>query len=159
MTEKFTLVIAREHAWNYFQLHANQRMAVFNFFVVLTGVLSAGIAGVMQGSAKLALIGIILGPLLPLLSFVFWKLDQRTSFLIKHAEAALLDLERSMPVQSVQLFMTEPQLSQEAKLKTDDWSRQWSYGNSFGLIFISMALIGIISTVLCVLKFVGKISW
>jgi len=29
-----------EYAWNYFQLHAGQRMASFNFFVVIAALLS-----------------------------------------------------------------------------------------------------------------------
>ena len=32
---------AREHAWNWFALHATQRMQAFNFFVVATAFLIA----------------------------------------------------------------------------------------------------------------------
>lgn len=34
---------ARDHAWQYFALHASQRMSVFNFFAVFAGVLAAAI--------------------------------------------------------------------------------------------------------------------
>jgi len=83
------------HAGRYFELHANQRMSVFNFFLALSGVVSAGLAALVQGSAHLIFLGILLGLLLVLVSFIFWKLDQRVSFLIKHAEDALSELEEN----------------------------------------------------------------
>jgi hypothetical protein len=48
------------HAWRYFELHANQRMSVFNFFLALSGVVSAGLAALVQGSAHLIFLGILL---------------------------------------------------------------------------------------------------
>ena len=84
MTEDY-----RNHAWRYFELHANQRIAVFNFFLVLSGLIAAGLAAAVQAAGLLLVVGAVLGLLLALVSFIFWKLDQRTSFLIKHAEQAL----------------------------------------------------------------------
>jgi ABC-type amino acid transport system permease subunit len=55
-----------EHMWRYFELHANQRMTVFNFYLVLSGAIAAGLAATLQGSARLALVGIVLGALLAL---------------------------------------------------------------------------------------------
>jgi hypothetical protein len=83
---------ALEHAWRYFELHANQRMTVFNFFLVLAGLAAAGLAAAVQGSPRFAVLGIVWGLLLALVSFVFWKLDQRASFFIKLAEAAIAEL-------------------------------------------------------------------
>ena len=34
----------RNYVWNYFQLHASQRMTTFNFFVVIAALLTAGLA-------------------------------------------------------------------------------------------------------------------
>lgn len=43
---------AREHAWKYVEIHAGQRMSIFNFFLVLSGLVLAGIAGCLsQGRA------------------------------------------------------------------------------------------------------------
>ena len=75
-----------DHAWRYFELHANQRMTVFNFFLVLVGLVAAGIATSRQGAQTLALLGVFLGLLLAFFSFIFWKLDQRVCFLMKQAE-------------------------------------------------------------------------
>ncbi|GAI69928.1 unnamed protein product, partial [marine sediment metagenome] len=38
MTENWTLRDHREYAWNYFELHARQRMAVFNYFVIIAAL-------------------------------------------------------------------------------------------------------------------------
>lgn len=97
-----------EHAWRYFELHANQRISIFNYFVVISGAVSAGIAATWQGSQHFSIVGIVLGLLLSVVSFVFWKLDQRVSFLIKHAESALAEVEQSLPAHSVRLFLLEP---------------------------------------------------
>ena len=95
---------ALEHAWRYFSLHASQRMTVFNYFVVFAGVLCTGMAAALQSTAQIAIVGVALGGLLALLSFVFHKLDQRTSFLIKHAEQAIrrsnLQRRRSWPART-----------------------------------------------------------
>jgi hypothetical protein len=39
---------AREHAWNWFALHATQRMQAFNFFVVATAFLIAAYASILE---------------------------------------------------------------------------------------------------------------
>lgn len=96
------------HAWRYFELHANQRMSVFNFVLALSGVASAGLAALLQGSSRLSFLGVLRGVLLALVAFVFWKLDQRVSFLIKHAEAALSELEHALPDERARLFLCEP---------------------------------------------------
>jgi hypothetical protein len=57
------------------------------------GTIAAGFTAFVQKNGILAPLGSGLGLLLMLVSFVFWKLDQHTSFLIKHAETAIIDLE------------------------------------------------------------------
>ena len=74
----------RDHAWRYFQLHASQRMASFNFIVVLCALLTAGLAGAFQTKGGGHLLGVMLGLSLIVVSFVFWKFDQRVRYFIKH---------------------------------------------------------------------------
>ena len=38
--------ILRTHSWEYFHLHANQRMSVFNFYLIFIGLLTSGLAKV-----------------------------------------------------------------------------------------------------------------
>ena len=34
----------REHSWRYFEVHAGQRITVFNYFLVASGAIAAGLA-------------------------------------------------------------------------------------------------------------------
>ena len=147
-----------EHTWRYFELHANQRMAVFNFFLLMSGAIAAGLAATLQGSVKLAFVGIVLGCLLALVSFVFWKLDQRVGFLIKHGEAALAEVERSLPEHNARLFLSEPGRTTVAKGESSWWSRQWTYGCAFRFVFWVMGLTGIGGAILSGLKAAGMVN-
>lgn len=148
-----------EHTWRYFELHAKQRITVFNYFLVLSGAVVAGLAATLQGSPRFSFVGAVLGVLLALVSFVFWKLDQRVSFLIKHAEAALAEVEKALPTESARLFLLEPGRAETAAKSAPWWTRQWTYGRAFRFVFVVMALFGIIGAVLSGLKFFAVIFW
>ena len=140
-----------EHAWNYFELHAQQRISVFNYFVVLSGILAAGLAASVQGPERLASVGVALGALLILLSFVFWKLDQRTAFLIKHAEEVLKACEPT----TAPLFSDEETKTDTAKAQTSIWT----YGRSFRTIFLVIGAAGLAGAILSGLRFAGVVQW
>lgn len=142
---------ALEHAWSYFQLHANQRITVFNYFVIFAGVLATGLASAVQASPRLATVGVVLGLLLSLLSLVFWKIDQRTSFLIKHAEELIKTLEPA----TAPLFQEEVTKTEHAR-KTKGL---WTYGKAFRVIFLVMGLVGISGSVISGLRWSGKLVW
>lgn len=84
----------RELAWRFFELHAKQRINVFNFFVVLSGLILTGIGSALrQGGASGHVLMAVFGLLLALLSAVFWQLDSRTRELIHTAEDVLGEVE------------------------------------------------------------------
>lgn len=60
-----------EHAWKHFQLHAAQRISVFSFFVVLSGIDFAGLAGTLQLSGRRAWLGLPVGLLVAAMAFLF----------------------------------------------------------------------------------------
>ncbi|HFK3228040.1 TPA: hypothetical protein ACGZOD_005072 [Klebsiella pneumoniae] len=72
-----------EYVWRYFELHAQQRMTVFNFYIAITGLLAAGIGFTLQQGGRFALFTTLMGVFISFISFIFWKLDQRVSILIK----------------------------------------------------------------------------
>lgn len=150
---------AHDHAWRYFELHAGQRLTVFNFFTVLTGFAAAGIAATLQGSARFSLLGVALGTLLALLSFVFWKLDQRAAFLVKHAEGVHKLTEVELLPAGARLVAEEPAALLEARQDRSPVGRIWTFGTSFRLIFVAAAIFGAISAILCGLRFAGLIEW
>ena len=154
MTEDY-----RNHAWRYFELHASQRMAVFNFFLVLSGLIAAGLAAAVQAAGLLLIVGAVLGLLLALVSFIFWKLDQRVSFLIKHAEQALIEIESVFPKTATQLFTNEVALTEHATSSGSLWTRQWTYGHSFRVVFIIMGLAGLLGSCISLGRYAGWICW
>jgi hypothetical protein len=48
----------RDYAWSYFQLHANQRMASFNFFVVIAALLTTGLARTFDKDFQFHFLGV-----------------------------------------------------------------------------------------------------
>ncbi|KTC08375.1 hypothetical protein AO387_25485 [Pseudomonas syringae ICMP 11168] len=127
-----------EHAWKYFELHAQQRMTVFNFFLAISGLTAAGIgAGLQQGSKFSALV-CLLGCFLFFIAFLFWKLDQRASLMIKASENAIIALEQAAVTKEASIFSNEQQLSKSFGL-----TAAWSYGRCFRTCFILVALSGL----------------
>lgn len=78
----------REYAWNYFSLHAEQRLKTFHFFVILSTVITGAVLTIIKDFKNVEYAA-PLAFLLPIFSFVFWKLDLRNKELIKHGENAL----------------------------------------------------------------------
>lgn len=141
---------ARDHAWRYFDVHAGQRMAMFNFFIVLSGLILTGIAGSLQAGPKIAVIGIFLGLLLALLAFVFWKIDQRAAFLVKHAEEAQAAIESMLLPDKARLFSKEPEV--RAGTKGSGFRKPWTFGKSLRVTFSSIAVAGLCGAGLCFVR-------
>lgn len=137
----------REYAWNYFSVHANQRMGAFQFYITLSTAILGG-AVLMAGSNEDRKWSAVLFLLLPFLSFVFWKLDQRTRGLVKNAERALVHLDC--------IFLLNRQDSDKGALALFDndekacakMNSKWplcgyfSYSRCFQYVFIAVALLG-----------------
>lgn len=148
---------ATEHAWRYFELHAGQRMTLFNYFTFFAGLMAAGIAATLQSNATFAYFGLVLGPLMVLLAFVFWKLDQRVSFLIKNAETVLAHAEAAELPTEAQLFGNEPSATAAAQANGSKLTAQWTFGTAFRTVFLAAALFGVASGGLAGLKATGFI--
>jgi hypothetical protein len=84
---------ALDHAWNWFALHAGQRMQSFNFFLVATAFLVAAYATVLRDHREVAA---AIGVLGAWISFWFNRLEQRTKQLVRAGEAALAPLQERL---------------------------------------------------------------
>jgi hypothetical protein len=135
---------ARTYAWNYFMVHAGQRMSVFQFFISLSTAIVGG-AVLIAGSADDRKWSALLFALLPFLSFIFWRLDTRTSALIKNAETALKSLERSGGQQNdldeLALFTNDERATEGRK--GGGFTGYMSYSQSFRYVFVVTALLGV----------------
>lgn len=85
----------REYAWKYFEIHANHRLQVFNFYLVLASLIIGALITFPSKDGDLNYY-IALPAILAFLSFVFWKFEERTRMLVKNGEEALRHLDREL---------------------------------------------------------------
>ena len=84
--------IFRDSAWKYFTVHANQRLKLFQFYITICSALLAAGGLVIRLDEYMPLL-VFLGGFTAFVSFIFWKLDCRTNFLVKRGEEALKTLD------------------------------------------------------------------
>lgn len=128
-------------AWKHFQQHAQQRISYFNFFVIFSTILTSGIIATFQNGYTAPYLGIELGLLQAFLSFMFKKIDERNSFLTKHAENVIKKIEKAE--NSYQLFNEEEQLSVQLPIAKNPLNRQYSHGKSYKIIYNTFGMIGL----------------
>lgn len=148
--------ILNQQAWNYYQVHAEQRLIAANFYISIASVLAGALFAVLQ-SAPTVRVGGLLGVLLIVLSYVFWKWDRRTSDLIKIAEDALKYFEGLGDLKSAndephvtRIFQREAYLTDRKRQKHSIffWRNYYTYRTCLNLIFFSFALAGAIGAIL-----------
>lgn len=140
-----------DHAWKYFEIHSNQRIQLFNFYLVIMAASGSALAYILQNKNQ-SILGIFLGLFLVFVSFVFWKLDQRTSFLVKQAEKILSNLEMEFDAKYY-IFSNENSDFSLVNDKSNIFSRKYSYRVLFNATFIFSALLGIVFTIVSVVQF------
>lgn len=135
-----------EYAFKYFELHAKQRMTVFNFFLAISGALIGLIAASLGGEDKYPLAALALSIFLLALAYLFWQLDIRTAFLIKHAEASLKISEGHLFDDHACLMGREPAAFATFRAGRSGLAKGLSYSRSLRFIFFltaSLAVVGI----------------
>jgi hypothetical protein len=156
MAENWTLAEKREYAWQYFKIHAEQRMSLFNFFVVISALLTAALSATWKKDCEYPIFGFFLSGVMMVISFVFWKLNQRVAYFIKHAEAALMDIENvSLKSEDLtRLFGLEREKTKKVKEKASWklWSCHMTYAECFGVVYVVFAVIGLMGMVIAILR-------
>lgn len=124
-----------EHVWKYFEIHSQQRMTLFNFFLLVVGGIISALGFCLQSDKDLNSLIHMLLIILIIISILFYKLDQRTSFLIKRSEKNLIELERSFNNGQINLF-TNDDLDLENENKNRAFNKIWTYGYIFRLTYM-----------------------
>jgi hypothetical protein len=158
-TEK-SQVDFRTQAWQYFELHASQRLTTFNYYIVISTLITTGIFATFSKDYTAPSLGIAGGLLLLFFSFVFWKLDDRNKQIIKGAEAALKFFEtRSDLVDPadgpnvLKLFTRDDFLTDRRKAaRTWPWNKHYSYTTSFNWVFRAFGIFGLLAVAFSALK-------
>lgn len=143
MTDDIKIQRTMDHAWRYFELHAQQRMTVFNFFLAISGLISAGVGVCLQQGIKFSILASLLGMFLTMVSFIFWKLDQRVSEMIKSAESALCQIETATGINEILIFTKDRRTS-----PVNSFSSIWTYGKCFRISFLTVGILGLTFTIL-----------
>jgi hypothetical protein len=144
----------RQQAWNYFQMHAAQRLTTFNFYLALSTALTAAIFVTFQEDYQVPSVGMILSLLLVLFSFVFWKLDSRNRELISFAEEALRYFEGKANLSDedgkphrAKLFTREARVTEDAKQAHAHpyrfWEWRYSYTTCLRAVILAFSVAGL----------------
>ncbi|HVY28230.1 MAG TPA: hypothetical protein VHB79_16855 [Polyangiaceae bacterium] len=118
-------------------------MSLFNYFVLCFAFVSAGLAGCIRAEGPLRLVGAALGLTLAAIALAFWKLDQRSAFLVKHAEGALREIEKQVAEEEARLFHDEPEETAGSQQLPSPLWRVWTYGQTFRVLFAIAGVVGL----------------
>lgn len=143
----------------YFEIHAAQRLTVFNYYVAISGTILAALGAVAQSSERYSMVGVLLGALLTIISFLFGKLDARTAFLVKHAEGIIKKIEMQSIPNHLQVFGLEDTETKKAQLNKNVFTKMYTYGSIFSFLFYIVGTIGMIGSLLLASRIAGLIDW
>ncbi len=137
----------RDHLWDYFSLHAEQRLKTFHFYLILETALMGAVLIANKNEIAGNKFLLILGVLMTAFSIIFWKLDQRTRYLIKVSEEGLRGFEehaiREFGFERTNApFLNDPQY--KSGLRTFPLIEgAFSYSKCFGFVFFIFGFIGV----------------
>lgn len=148
-TEPRVVAACRKYAWDYFSVHASQRLTTFQFYVTLSTAMTAGYMLLMRNTGGFKWMAVI-GVLLFIFSITFWQLDRRNRELVKNGERALkhLDSLLALPdaidgVSPLRLFNRDENGTSVGRKRR----RSLTYSYCFNIVFVSFGLVGILSIV------------
>jgi hypothetical protein len=147
----------RDHAWSYFVLHAEQRLKTFHFYLILATLIAGGVVTLAKSEENCFKGAAAISLLLPFLSFIFWKLDQRNKQLVKHAEEALKLIESESKLNDtgkephrLKLFLHENYFtSKRPRLPYwPPWQAHFSYSTCFNAVFLVFGVFGFVGGII-----------
>ncbi|QAT17477.1 hypothetical protein BU251_07000 [Candidatus Velamenicoccus archaeovorus] len=156
MEDKYYEVM-RSYAWNYFSMHADQRLKTFNLYVTLaTFIIGAFIAFSKDPAMSCSKWSCLLPFLLAFLSFVFWKFEARNMRLVRNGEAALKYLDEQIDLGAykegphvLRIFARDDYFSGQSQ--SSPYKKGWTYSTCFKAVFIVFGYGSFILGFLCLL--------
>lgn len=153
-----------KRAWDYFALHAAQRMSSFNYFVLTSGLLITSFCATYKVEHFPSWLRGAIGVAIILVAFAFWKVDQRVRNLVKHAERAMKEIERQAeePFSGCdpsvfRLFVSEEERTAKARSRHSKnlCMRPMTYSECFGILYLVIGAFGF-GVILCsVIEFIS----
>ncbi|MFY9085016.1 hypothetical protein [Aliarcobacter cryaerophilus] len=129
--------------WEYFKLHAEQRLKTFHFYIIIITLLVGSALTILKD--KEYIFFIFVGILMSFFSFIFWRLDIRNKELISTAEEEIITLEEQF---IVKVFTKDKEKINNKKLNL-------GFSFNFNLVFLLFNFIGysMIFITLFIIKF------
>ncbi|MFZ2384739.1 MAG: hypothetical protein WBE75_00810 [Candidatus Omnitrophota bacterium] len=145
----------RDYAWNYFSMHADQRLKTFNFYVAISTLL-IGTFVAFTKEAPFSRWVCILPFLLTVLSFVFWKFEIRNRQLIRNGEAALQYLDEQLELEKsgeaphlLKIIARDAYFSGQSQ--DTPFKKAWTYSTCFNAVFMIFGFGGVVLGLVCLL--------
>lgn len=128
----------RNYVFQYFQYHASQRMATFNFYVLVMGALIAGVISAEKDFPGYSVL--FFGFAMMFFSVIFYMLDRRARQLVKVSELCLIEIEGKAGSDEAKIFDKEK--------NTPIDSRALKYSSAFASVFMFFFVVGLLSSLL-----------
>lgn len=137
--------------WNYFSLHANQRMQLLHFYILLETFVITGLLTIFQLNGEFKIFRILLSVAIIFFSIVFKGLDKRAKEMIKYSENAIRYLEKKYILKyngDIMIFCIEEEKTAYERRK--NWCKKFflSYSKLFNLIYFFFIAIGFVCMVI-----------
>lgn len=149
-----------ELTWKYFAHHGNQRLTHINFFTVLSSALIILQFTIINSQEGTSYIPAAIGVIQCIIAFVFYKIDERTMFLVKGAEEAMKEIERHYSFynnkkysNSLKIFTNEVVATKSSKQNKCFLTGQISHRISYRILLSSFSAIGILGGILGFIKY------
>jgi hypothetical protein len=141
----------RKYILEDWKLKADQRLRTFNFFLLVYGVITAGLLTFIKDS-KYPWIAAPGGLWLAVISYVFWRIDCRSRMMLVNSEEIFRKLEERLP-SDYRVFSRDKSQCDSAKSvrPVSGWIFPVTLYESFRLLFLAFALGGICLAVAAVL--------
>lgn len=146
-----------EYAWNYFNIHASQRLTTFNFFITISTLIGTGIFAALYEKMSNYYVSAFLSIGLMSFSFIFWKLDVRNRELIKNSESALKEIEKYFcelsenNLTEIMLFNRDDNAGKEIS-NLNLFKKRFSYSDCFNLTYLIFAVSGLVGFMTSIYK-------
>lgn len=131
--------------WEYFVIHANQRIQMMNFFIILETFFVTTLLTLFQMEGDLGVFRFVMSAAIVFFSIIFCLLDARTKDMIKYSEKALKQLERKYSVKygrKIMIFSIEEKKTKRDRRKSWIARKFLSYSKLLNFIFLFFSIIG-----------------
>ena len=132
-----------ENLWKYFELHANQRMQLMNFYIVLESLLVAGLISLLSAQKDLIIWECGICVAIIFFSLIFYGLDRRTKHMIILCEDTIKKIEKANGGQNGPVEEWIGIFSKEEYI-TLNKNEKWTYSKLFKLQYLFFAIIAVI---------------